>query len=293
MRAIPILVITNFRLSYRFRMSFFFAFLLPVILTFAYFQIFGQGKASSVLAMVAPLITLSMMTNALLVAGMRSAQMRERDMYRQYHLTPLRSIDLVVSDLLLGYVTFLPIMLAQLAIARYVYGAAMNGSYLAVCLVCSFGFLPLAAFGLLLSTAFNSAQETAAVTQGLFLALMFLSGTTMPLDQLPGFLQRFAVFTPPAQIIVAIEGILVRHDGFVQILPELLALLLSGLTALVITALIFRWDKNEKVSPANRMRAVCALAPVFVLGILLNIGPRAGRWIPDIKSIVTMPTGNR
>jgi chromate transport protein ChrA len=121
---------------------------------------------------------------------------------------------------------------------------------------------------------------------------MFLSGTTMPLDGLPGALQQIAIFTPPALIIVAIQGIILQGHGMAQILPELIALLLSGVTAVIVTALIFRWDKDEKVSRRNRIQASFALVPLLIIGIMLNTGPRASQWIHDLKAVTPLNPGN-
>lgn len=292
MKAIPLLVLSNFQLSYRVRITFFFNFIFPMMISFAYFQIFAHGDPMAVARMMGPLITLTMMTHALLVAGMRSAGMRERDMFRQYHLTPVRSIHLVLSDIILGYLIFLPVVIVELVIGIYVYHAPFNGSYLGICALCSLGYFSLSALGLLLSSIFNTAQEAAVVTQLLFFVLMFLSGTTMPLDGLPGALQQIAIFTPPALIIVAIQGIILQGHGMAQILPELIALLLSGVTAVIVTALIFRWDKDEKVSRRNRIQASFALVPLLIIGIMLNTGPRASQWIHDLKAVTPLNPGN-
>jgi ABC-2 type transport system permease protein len=284
MKAIPVLVLSSFHLSYRFKVPFFFTFVFPILISFAYFQIFAKGDALAITRMIGPLIGLTMMTNALLVAGMRSAEMRGRDMFRQYHLTPVRAIHLVLSDMIVGYLTFLPVLLVELAIVRFLYHAQFSGSYLAICAVCSVGYFSLSALGLLLSTIFNTAQEAAVVTQILFIVLMFLSGTTMPLDELPRFLQHVAIFTPPALVILSVEGAM-RGSGLVQILPEMAALVLSGIAAMIVTALIFRWDKNEKVPRRNRLQASLALVPLLAVGVLLNLGPRAGQRIQDMKSV--------
>jgi|ERR1051326_1020962 ABC-type multidrug transport system permease subunit len=292
MRAIPLLVLSNFQLSYRVRITFFFNFAFPMMISFAYFQIFAHGNPLAVARMMGPLITLTMMTHALLVAGMRSAGMRERDMFRQYHLTPVRSIHLVLSDIIVGYLIFLPVMLVEVGIGVYFYHAPFRGSLLEICALCSLGYFALAALGLLLSSIFNTAQEAAVVTQLLFFVLMFLSGTTMPLDGLPGALQHVAIFTPPALIIVAIQGIILQGHGLAQILPVLLALSLSGITAVIVAMLIFRWDKDEKVSRRNRIQASFALVPLVIIGILLNTGARATQWIQDLKGVTTLGPGS-
>lgn len=293
MRAIPLLVLSNLQLSYRVKITFFFNFVFPLVISFAYFQIFAHGDPVTVARVMGPLITLTMMTHALLVAGMRSAGMRERDMFRQYHLTPVRSIHLVLGDIILGYLVFLPVMLVEVGIAVFIYHAPFRGSFLGLFAVCSLGYSAFAALGLLLSSIFNTAQEAAVVTQLLFFVLMFLSGTTMPLDQLPGALQHVAIFTPPALIIVAIQGIALQGYGLFQVLPELLALSLSGITAVIVAMLIFRWDKDEKVSRRNRIQASFALVPLIIIGIVLNTGPRATQWIQDLKRVTTVgPNGS-
>jgi ABC-type multidrug transport system permease subunit len=291
MKAIPLLVLSNFQLSYRVKISFFFNFIFPMLISFAYFQIFAHGDPLTVARMMGPLISLTMMTNAMLVAGMRSAGMRERDMFRQYHLTPVKAIHLVLSDMLVGYITFLPLLAVELAIGHYFYHAPFSGSFADIFTVCTLGYFALSALGLLLSSIFNTAQEAAVVTQLLFVVLMFLSGTTMPLDQLPVSLQHVAVFTPPALIIVAVQGIILRGHGFVQILPELIALCLSGISAIVVTTLIFRWDKDEKVSRRNRIQASLVLVPLLIIGIMLNTGSRATQWVQDLKRVVPLGPG--
>src|SRR5204862_7064939 len=98
----------------------------------AYFQIFARGVPLAVARMMGPLITLTIMTNAMLIAGMRSAEMRERDMFRQYHLTPVRAFDLVLSDMILGYLTFIPVCIAEFAIGIFFYHMPFAGSYLGI-----------------------------------------------------------------------------------------------------------------------------------------------------------------
>jgi ABC-2 type transport system permease protein len=287
MRAILLLVLSNFQLSYRVRISFFFGFIFPMLTAFAYFQIFARGNPVLVAQMMGPLLSLTMMTNALLVAGMRSAGMRERDMFRQYHLTPVRAIQLVVSDMIVGYLTCFPLLVVELAFGRYFYHAPLGGSYLAMGVLCSVAYFSLAGLGLLLSSIFDTAQEAAVVTQLLFFILIFLSGTTMPLGELPKALQHVAIFTPPSLFIVAMQGIVARGYGVLQMLPEMAALFLSGITAVIVTTLIFRWDKDEKVSQQNRIQASFALVPLLIIGIMFNTGSRATQWIQDLKGAVT------
>jgi len=287
MKATSILVLLNLRLSYRVRITFFFTFIFPILMSLVYFQIFAGGESSEVARLMGPLISLTIMTNALLLAGMRSAEMRERDMFRQYHLTPLNAVNLVISDMILGYLTFLPVLLAEMGIGVGFYHMRCSGFYLEIFAVCSLGYFTLAALGLLLSSIVNTAQEASAVTQILFFALIFFSGTTMPLEKLSPSLQRLAVFTPPTLVIVPLQRMILRGDHLVQHLPEMAALILCGITATAIGILVFRWDKDERVSRRQRIHALLALVPLVLIGILLNNGVRVQHWLPAAQKSAT------
>jgi ABC-2 type transport system permease protein len=293
MKAILRLVLSNLQLSYRVKISFFFNFIFPLLIAFAYFQIFARGNPVAVARMIGPVITLSVMVNALLLAGMRSAEMRERDMFRQYRLTPLDSFHVVLGDVLLGYLTFLPVAIAEFLIALYLYHIPFAGSYAAIFVMCSVGYMTLAVLGLLLSSIVSTVQEANVVTQLLFFVLIFLSGTTMPLDDLPRSLQHVAIFTPPTLMIVPLQGIILRGEPLSQYIPEILALLLTFFTAGIVAILVFRWDKGEKVSPRKRIQAAIALVPLLAIGILLNNSSRVRSWAPATNAPPTNTPGNR
>jgi ABC-2 type transport system permease protein len=293
MKAISRLVLSNLQLSYRVKISFFFNFIFPVLIAFAYFQIFARGNPAAVARVTGPVLTLTVMVNALLLAGMRSAEMRERDMFRQYRLTPLGSFHVVLSDILLGYLTFMPVAIAELLIAVYFYRISVAGSYVAIFVMCSVGYMALSALGLLLSSIVSTVQEANVVTQLLFFVLIFLSGTTMPLGDLPKSLQHAAIFTPPTLMIVPLQGIIVRGEPVAQYVPEILALLLTFLTASIVAILVFRWDKVERVSPRKRIQAAIALVPLLTVGILLNSGSRARSWNPAANDSKVNTPGNQ
>ena len=280
MRAISVLLLSHLRLSYRVRISFFFNFIFPILISFVYFQIFAGGAPLAVARMMGPLIALTILTNALILGGIRSAEMRQRDMFRQYHLTPIKAVYLVLSEMLVGYLTFLPVLAAEFAIGRGIYKMPFSGSYLNFFIVCSLGYLTLSAFAVLLSSVVNTAEEANAVTQVLFFACIFLSGITMPLENLSPLLQRIAMFTPPTLMIVPMQGMILSGDGLFQHLPEMAALASCCLTAAAVGILVFRWDKDEKVPRRKRIQASLALVPLLVIGILLNAGASGPHWIP-------------
>ena len=283
MRAITRLVVSSFQLSYRAKIAFFFNFIFPLLMAFAYFQIFARGAPEAVARMMGPLVSLTIMINALLIAGMRSAEMRERDMFRQFHLTPVTAFHVVMSDMLLGYLLFLPVLAAELLLGLYGYHMPFAGSISEFFLMCSVGYLTLSALGVLLSSLVNTVQEANVVIQLVFFVLLFLSGTTMPLEDLPRSLQRIATFTPPTLMIVPLNGILLRGDTLLQHAPEIAALLATCVAAGIVAVLVFRWDKYEKVPRRNRIQAIVTLIPLLIVGMVLNSSSHQS-WLPAATS---------
>jgi ABC-2 type transport system permease protein len=176
-------------------------------------------------------------------------------------------------------------LVAELVVGIRFYHMTFSGSYLDMFVVCSLGYITLVALGQLLSNLVNTVQEASVVTQLLFFILIFLSGTTMPLDGLPESLQRIALFTPPTLMIILIQGVILGGD-LTRHLLEIDALVSCCVTAVIIAVLVFRWDKSEKVTRRKRLQAVLAVVPLLAVGILLNSEFHFRPRIPAAKEIV-------
>lgn len=269
----PILTITwtHVKLSYRVKVAFFFMVIMPVGFFFLYCGLFGHGQPDSVAALIQPLVTFLAITSGLYGVGGTLVALRERDILRRFHLAPLSAVQIVISNLLATYITFMPIVFLMFALARLLYHMPLSAqAAVGLFVVLSLGYMAVGAIGMVVAGFVNTAQEAQILTQVLFLVLLFLSGAAVPLDHLPGFLQRLSLFLPSTMMIFAGQGLMIARQALVLHIPELLALAVTAISSLFLAALLFRWEKEARVIPHRWRMAIVVLAPMLFLGIWLN-----------------------
>jgi len=263
----------NILLSYRVRIAFFFTFIFPMMFFFIYFELFAKGNPNVVAALMGPLISFSVISNALFGLSSQLVTMRERDMFRRYHLAPISSAQMVGSRLLSNYVLFLPVVVLQYLLAVWIYHMPVRGSLWALWLIFSLGYLALGAIGLVVAGIVDTFQEATVWNQILFFVLLFLTGTTLPLIELPRFVQHLALFMPPTLMILGSAGVMLGGQGVAANWPEIIGLLLIAGAALWLSVALFRWEKEEKSTRRSRLQAALALVPIIVVGLWLNYSP--------------------
>jgi ABC-2 type transport system permease protein len=261
------------KLSFRTKIAVFFMVIMPVGFFFIYCGLFAHGQPAAVAETMEPLVTLLVITNGLYGVGFTLVAMRERDILRCYHLAPLRPIQIMISNILAVYMTLLPTIVMLFALAKMVYHMPMPHSLLGMSVVFSLGFLALAGIGMVVAGASNTAQEAQVINQVLLLALLFLSGATVPLSHLSQSIQRIALFLPTTLMILAGQGVMLSGHGLKQHLPELVGLAVTSVASLGLAVAVFRWDKEVKPSPKQRLGALLALIPMLIFGIWLNTSP--------------------
>lgn len=263
----------NVLLSYRVRIAFFFTFIYPMMFFFIYFYFFAGAQPGAVAALMGPLISFEIISNAIFGFSMQLVTMRERDMLRRYHLAPISATAMVGSRMLSSYILFMPLVVLQYVLAVWWFHMPVAGNLLTLFVVFSLGFLALSAIGLVIACLADTVQEATVWNQILFFGLLFLTGTTIPLMQLPHVIQRLALFLPPTLMILGSAEVMLRHAGWGATLPDITGLVLIMLACWGLGVALFRWEKEKKSSRRDRLRAALALIPIVVVGLWLNLSP--------------------
>ncbi|MGH9417892.1 MAG: ABC transporter permease [Terriglobales bacterium] len=263
----------NVLLSYRVKIAFFFTFIFPMMFFFIYFELFAKGNPWAVAALMGPLISFSVISNALFGLSVQLVTMRERDMLRRYHLAPITPAQMVCSRLFSNYLLFLPLVVLQYVLAIWWYAMPVRGNLFALWLVFTLGYLALGAIGLVVAGIVDTVQEATVWNQILFFGLLFLTGTTLPLIELPRVIQHLALFMPPTLMILGSAGIMLGNQGVVQNLPEIIGLALIAVACVGLGVALFRWEKEQKSTRRGRLQAALALVPILAVGLWLNYSP--------------------
>jgi imidazolonepropionase-like amidohydrolase/ABC-type multidrug transport system permease subunit len=260
------LIRIDLKLALRQRVVIFFNWMFPLIFFFIFAQSTHAEQGGSITRIIAMVATIGVIGNGLFGAGMRAAQERENNTLRRYKVTPIGPLPLLVASMATGLILYLPLILIMLTLATQMYHMPVPKELIPLLIFICFGVLAFRSLGLIIASVVNSMQESMIIVQLLYFAMLFLSGATFPITEMPKWLQSVTQFIPASYLVSGLEGILLRSENLIQNASAVGALLITALVATFVSTKIFRWEKEEKVRPAAKLWVVAVLLPFFVLG---------------------------
>jgi imidazolonepropionase-like amidohydrolase/ABC-type multidrug transport system permease subunit len=266
MRAYIGLCKINLVLSFRDRSALLLNYLLPLSLFFMFAELLhaDRGTISYVVTMA---LAMGIFTNGLLGAGMHAARDREANILRRFKVTPISPAPLLVASLVTGFVTYVPVVVLVLGLAGAMYGMPAPSRPVSLFLLLSLGILAFRSLGLIVASVANSSQEANLISQVLFLPMLMLNGTSIPLAMLPPWLQAAAQFLPSSHLTMGLQAILLRGEGLGGNWTAFLALGLTTLVSLFLSFQLFRWEKEEKLRSAAKLWVPLVLSPFLIVGL--------------------------
>ncbi len=266
MNAYLTLIKIDIRLAFRQRIVIFSNYLMPLLFFFVFAQTFRAAQGGAILQVVAMVIVIGILGNGLIGAGIRAAQEREANILRRYKVAPISPLPLLVASTVTGLVVYLPCVLGILALATWRYGMAPIPNLASMLIFVVLGVVALRSIGLLVASVVNSTQENAIIVQIIYMAMLFLSGATLPVQIFPNWLLVVTQFIPATWLMTGLQGIMLRHETLLQNWQAAGAMLLTAAVGLLLCVKLFRWEKEEKMRPAAKLWLVAVLLPFVLLG---------------------------
>jgi len=172
--------------------------------------------------LVAILLTFS----GTILAAFSIVRERERGTLEQLMVTPASPVAVVLGKLLpyllLGFVQLLLVLFLMTVVFR----VPIHGSVLLLLFLSLIYLFSLLALGLLVSSRANTQMEAIQGAQGFLLPSIMLSGYIFPLSSLPAPIRLVSQILPATHFIAISRGIIIRGAGFVDLWPNVLALLI-------------------------------------------------------------------
>ena len=266
MRAYLALFKSNMRLTLRDRGVLFFNYLFPLIFFFAFAEMFHAGVGTGISYFVSTVLVMSILGNGLWGAGMRSVQEREANILRRFKVTPISPLPILVAAMLSGWLLFLPALILLVGLAHFLYAMPVPQNWFSLLMMASLGVCSLRAIGLILAAVTNTMAEATIAIQSVYMPMLFLSGATIPAAMLPNWAQTLAQFMPASYLVSGFQGIFFRNQNLWDNAAAVAALLLTTVLGLFLAVQLFRWEKEEKIRPRNKLWVVAVLAPFVVMG---------------------------
>lgn len=188
-------------------------------------------------------MVLSMIATAAMMVGViqpAASIVREKEVgtIEQLLLTPIRTSELFAAKtlptLVMGLVSVFPSMLVA-----YWFDVPLRGSLALFLALTAVFLLSAIALGVLIASLTKTLQQALLLAFfGLF-PIIFLSGTLVPIESMPRFLQTLSLLSPLRHYMDVILGIFLKGAGLADLWQQVLALLGLGIGLYLLALLKF------------------------------------------------------
>ncbi|MFA3783574.1 ABC transporter permease [Melioribacteraceae bacterium 4301-Me] len=184
-------------------------------------------------------LILTIITTTLMAMGI--VKEREIGTLEQIIVSPIKPYQLIIGKtlpfVLLGFMDVLIVT----AVMVYWFGISIKGDFFFLMIASLIYVLSSIGLGLFISTISKTQQQAMMVaTFGVLLPMNFLSGFAFPIENMPGWIQPITYLIPLRYYITIIRGVILKGDGFTQLIPEISVLLAAGIVILIFSSLRFR-----------------------------------------------------
>jgi ABC-2 type transport system permease protein len=217
----------------------------PVFLLGIYSQIFGAmdvGSTDFMTWVVPGVVVFNILTFGLLSSGTMMVNMREKGILRRLQASPISAGQLVGSYLLVNVLIALLQTTIIVVFAALVFKMPLTPAGVLQALpMIVFGVVAFVALGQVISGLATTAGMAVAVGQILNFSQMFITDMIMPMDMMPGWIQKLAPYLPAYATVQLVRPPLVDGSLSPNLWPNLLVMVTYTLIAGVVAARLFRW----------------------------------------------------
>ena len=260
-------ITTQLRLTMRDKTVLVFTFLFPLLFFFIFGQIMGGGKGAMITQVVTMVLVMGVLGGGFFGGGMRATMERESNILRRFKVAPITPMPIIVSSLITGLVTYLPIAVTLVVLGHFQYGMPWPAQWPSLAIFIIVGVFAFRSLGMMIAAVANSMQESQAIIQLLYFPMLFLSGATFPPEIMPKWLQIVAQFLPSSHLYSGIQAILVKQESIFDNGSKLLALVATTGVGMFVAFTLFRWEKEEKIKASAKAWIVVVMLPFIFMGV--------------------------
>ena len=188
--------------------------------------------------MVPGIIALLLLVVTTNLSAMAIVREREVGTLEQLNVTPLARWELIVGKLLPYALIGLFDVVLVTVVAVYWFQIPMRGSFALLFTSSLIYLLSTLGLGLFVSTISATQQQASMTTTFFFLTpMIYLSGFTFPIENMPSWIQWVTYLIPLRYFLVIVRGIFLKGVGVAVLWPQIAALLACGLVLIALATL--------------------------------------------------------
>jgi ABC-2 type transport system permease protein len=191
--------------------------------------------------MVPGVLALVLMITTMTLTSLGIVKEKEIGTLEQLLVTPIKPYQLIIGKLVPFIVLAAIDVIFILGIALFWFEVPLRGSVFLLFGLSGLFILTTLGLGIFISTLAKSQQQAMLIAQFFFfMPLMFFSGFTFPISNMPVAIQYFTYLLPLRYYLEIVRGIFLKGAGIAELWQNALALLLFGIGIFTLSVLRFR-----------------------------------------------------
>lgn len=188
--------------------------------------------------MVPGIVALLLLVVTTNLSAMAIVREREVGTLEQLNVTPLARWELIVGKLLpYALIGMFDVVLVTL-VAVFWFEIPLRGSFLLLFFCSGMYLLSTLGLGLFISTISQTQQQASMTATFFFLTpMIYLSGFTFPIENMPEWIQYVTYAIPLRYFLVIVRGIFLKGVGVDVLWPQMAALLACGVVLITLATL--------------------------------------------------------
>jgi ABC-2 type transport system permease protein len=174
-----------------------------------------------------------------MLTAMAITKEREMGTLEQLIVSPIRPLELMLGKtipfIIIGFVDILLVVLA----GKIIFDVPLRGIPLLLGVAFLF-ILTTLSLGLFISTVSRTQQQAMMTAFFVIMPAMLLSGIFSPIESMPRPIQYITLLNPLRHFSRCVRGILLKGNGVASLWPQILALFLFGVMAIILSSLRFK-----------------------------------------------------
>jgi ABC-2 type transport system permease protein len=247
--------------SFRSRTALFWNLVFPMVWLLLFGYVFYRGNHSM---MMPGLLTITLISGSFFGVSYLMVSEREAGILRRYRVTPVSAATVVLANSIRALVTLSISVGAQAGVGWLLFRYEVNGSLLLTFLIMLLGACAFIPLGLFVGSVAEDMRTAPAISNLLFFPLVFGSGAAFPAFLLPEWLQSIMRIIPTSYLVEALQGVMLRGQGLLDLLGPIAVLLLTLVVGGWVNSRLFRWETTQPLDKRAMATAIGVLLLLYV-----------------------------
>ena len=171
-----------------------------------------------------------------LVASAAVLRERESGTMEQLLMTPAETWEILMAKVIPLVAFLMADVCLAIGAAAIVFHLPFRGNFLLFLFASALYIFVGIGFGMLLGTLCKNQRQSQLTSFFINIPLILLSGSVVPLDTMPAFLQTVSIFNPLRYYVFIGRAVILKGDGLNIVWPELCAIILAAVILITVSA---------------------------------------------------------